>query len=74
MARAIWASRLCGARSTAWVARSLAGRLVTYATGAAPHPGDQPEIEAIVRNIRERDYGLRSLVHEIVQSRLFLSK
>jgi hypothetical protein len=47
---------------------------VTYATGGAPHTADQPEIEAIVRNIRAKNYGVRALVHEIVQSKLFLHK
>jgi hypothetical protein len=56
------------------IARNLTERLVTYATGAAPQPGDQKEIEAIVANIREKGYGLRSLVHEVVQSRLFQQK
>ena len=56
------------------LARALTGRLVTYATGAAPQTGDGPEIEAIVRRVRARDYGLRTLVHEIVQSKLFRSK
>ncbi len=56
------------------IARALAGRLVTYATGAAVQTADQPEIEAIVRRIRDRDYGLRTLVHEIVQSELFRRK
>ena len=56
------------------LARALAGKLATYATGAAPQLGDQAEIEAIVRSIRAKDYGMRALVHEIVQSRLFLHK
>jgi hypothetical protein len=56
------------------LARALAGRLVTYATGAAPQAADEPALEAIVRNVRGRDYGLRSLVHEVVQSRVFLEK
>jgi hypothetical protein len=56
------------------LARALTGRLVTYATGAALHAADGPEIEAIVRNIRARNYGLRTLVHEIVQSKLFRNK
>jgi hypothetical protein len=56
------------------VARNLTERLVTYATGAAPQMGDQKEIEAIVGRIRDKNYALRSLVHEIVQSRLFLHK
>jgi hypothetical protein len=56
------------------VARNLTERLVTYATGAAAQAGDQKEIEAILREAREKDYGLRSLVHAVVQSRLFLHK
>jgi hypothetical protein len=56
------------------VARNLAGRLVTYATGAVPQPADQPAIEAIVRDIRDKNYGLRSLVHAVVQSPLFRNK
>jgi cytochrome c553 len=56
------------------LARALTEKLVTYATGAAPQPGDQKEIDAIVGRIRERDYGTRALVHEVVQSRLFLHK
>jgi hypothetical protein len=56
------------------IARALTERLVTYATGAAPTPADRPEIEAIVRKVRARDYGLRSLVHEVVQSKLFQNK
>ena len=56
------------------VARNLTERLVTYATGAAAQPGDQKEIDAILREVREKSYGLRSLVHAIVQSRLFLHK
>src|SRR5262249_49470915 len=47
------------------LARALTQRLVTYATGAAPQSADRPEIEAIVGRIRDRDYGLRTLVHEI---------
>jgi mono/diheme cytochrome c family protein len=56
------------------IARALATRLLTYATGAAPQAGDQAEIAAIVGRIRERDFGLRSLVHEVVQSELFRTK
>jgi hypothetical protein len=56
------------------LARALTEKLVTYATGAAPLPADQATIEAIVGSIRERDYGLRTLVHEIVQSKLFQTK
>ena len=45
-------------------------------TPPAPRPtaADQPEIEAIVGKIRDKEYGLRSLVHEIVQSDVFRHK
>jgi hypothetical protein len=47
---------------------------LTYATGGAPVSADKSEIESIVRAVRPKDYGFRSLVHEVVQSRLFQSK
>jgi mono/diheme cytochrome c family protein len=56
------------------LARALAEKLLTYATGAAPEATDKAEIEAIVRKIRERNYGLRTLVHEVVQSGVFQTK
>ena len=56
------------------LARALAEKLLTYATGGAPAPADRPEIEAIVRRVSARKYGLRTLVHEIVQSKAFRHK
>jgi mono/diheme cytochrome c family protein len=56
------------------LARALAEKLLTYATGGAPETADKPEIEEIVGKIREKNYGLRSLVHEVVQSQLFRRK
>lgn len=56
------------------LARALARKLVEYATGAAPTIIDQTHIERMVHKVREQDYGLRSLVHEVVQSDLFLLK
>lgn len=56
------------------LARALTERLVTYATGGVPEAADKPEIEAIVARIRDKNYGLRTLVHEIVQSRMFQNK
>jgi mono/diheme cytochrome c family protein len=56
------------------IARSLAEKLLTYATGGAPERSDRPEIDSIVRRLQDKDDGLRSLVHEIVQSRMFRTK
>ena len=46
------------------LARSLAMKFVEYATGAPPTTSDQPNIEAVVAGIRDRNYGLRVLFHE----------
>jgi mono/diheme cytochrome c family protein len=56
------------------LARALTVKLVTYATGSAPETADKIEIEAIVKKVREKNYGLRSLVHEIVLSKMFQTK
>jgi len=56
------------------LARAMATKLLSYATGAVPTKADQPTIDAIVEQIKDKDYGLRSLIHEIVQSPVFQSK
>jgi hypothetical protein len=56
------------------LARSLTRKMVVYATGADIQFADREVIEKIVTKLRAEDYGLRTLVHEVVQSRLFLSK
>lgn len=56
------------------LARALTQKLLTYGTGAAPATADQPEIENIVAKVRGKNYGFRSLVHEVVQSRIFRQK
>jgi len=56
------------------LARSLAEKLLAYATGAAPAKADKPEIEKIVGNIRDKNYGFKSLIQEVVQSPVFQSK
>ncbi|MCE9530539.1 MAG: DUF1588 domain-containing protein, partial [Planctomycetes bacterium] len=56
------------------LARALTEKLLSYATGATPAKSDQKEIEAIVAAVREKQYGLRTLVHEIVGNGVFQSK
>lgn len=56
------------------LARNLTEKLLTYATGAKPTPLDKPEIERIVGLAREKDFRFRSLIHDVVQSKLFRSK
>jgi hypothetical protein len=56
------------------LARNLTEKLLAYGTGAAPTQADTPEIEAIVNLLRDKKYGFRTLIHEIVQSPLFQNK
>jgi hypothetical protein len=56
------------------VAACLAEKLVVYSTGGGADFADRAAIEAIVRKIAQKDYGLRSLVHEVVQSDVFRTK
>jgi mono/diheme cytochrome c family protein len=56
------------------LARALATKLITYATGRAPRAPDRDAVDAIVAKTSTKRYGLRSLIHEIVQSELFRNK
>jgi hypothetical protein len=56
------------------LARALTEKLLTYATGGSPTNADRSEIESVVAAIRARDYGFRTLVHKIVQSKVFQTK
>jgi hypothetical protein len=56
------------------IARALTVKLMTYATGGPPGAADKAEIDVIVRKAREKGYGFRALVHEVVQSPPFLNK
>jgi len=56
------------------LARSLAEKLMTYATGAAPSKTDKLQIESIVARLHDKNYGFKTLIHEVVQSSLFQSK
>jgi Protein of unknown function (DUF1588)/Protein of unknown function (DUF1585) len=54
------------------LARALAEKLVTYATGAPPSVVDRAEVKSVVD--RARPKGVRALVHEVIQSTLFREK
>ena len=49
-------------------------RSVPDDTGAPPTTADRAKIEGIVHNISGKNYGFRSLIHEIVQSETFQTK
>jgi hypothetical protein len=56
------------------VARNLVKQLTIYATGAPVRFIDRPAIEEILARAQASGYGVRTIVHEIVQSELFQNK
>jgi Ca2+-binding EF-hand superfamily protein len=56
------------------LARNLTQKLLVYSTGADMQFADREPVEQIVARLATKNYGFRTLVHEIVQSRAFLNK
>jgi len=56
------------------IARNLASKLLTYATGADVQYADREVIDQIVAKVQTNNFGFRTLIHEIVQSRPFRNK
>jgi hypothetical protein len=56
------------------IARNLARQLVVFATGAPVRFSDRAELERILQRASARQYGVRTVVEEIVRSELFQTK
>jgi len=56
------------------IARNLARQLTVFATGAPVRFSDREQIEQVLERASSSHYGVRSIVHELVQSELFLEK
>ncbi len=56
------------------IARNLTRQLVVYATGAGVSFGDRAKVEQILQRAAPNHYSVRTLVHEIIASDLFLNK
>jgi hypothetical protein len=56
------------------VARNLTKQLLTYSTGAPLRFSDRADLDKIINATRECNFGVRALVHQIVQSNLFRNK
>jgi hypothetical protein len=54
--------------------KNLAEQFCVYATGRPIGFGDRPEIAAIVDRAQKNGSGIRTLLHEVVQSKLFSSR
>lgn len=53
------------------IARTLTEKLLAYSLGRGMGFSDRPDIENIVESTTESNYGLRSLIHAVVQSPAF---
>jgi hypothetical protein len=56
------------------IARNLVRQLTVFATGAPVRFSDRDEVEKILAAAKGNGYGVRSIVHAIVQSELFRNK
>lgn len=56
------------------LARNLVQQFIVYATGAAVRFGDRPRVEKILDKAAAGGYGVRNLIHEVIQSDLFQNK
>jgi hypothetical protein len=56
------------------IARNLLHRLIAYSTGAPVTFGDRGIVEGILDQARPSEYGVRSLIHALVASKLFRTK
>ena len=56
------------------IARNLTKQLTVYATGAPVRFSDREQIEQVLQRASSSHWGVRSLIHEVVQSELFLNK
>jgi hypothetical protein len=56
------------------IARALASKLLIYSTGAGIQFSDRQVVDDIVSRLRAKNYGLREMIHQVVQSRVFLNK
>ena len=53
------------------IARGLTRKLMIYATGRGLGFSDRPEVQPLVDSVATPDYGFRSLVLDITQSKSF---
>ena len=56
------------------IARNLTEQLLVYATGAPVRFADRDDVSAILENSRPSEFAVRTIIHEIIQSPLFLRK
>jgi hypothetical protein len=56
------------------LARGMVRKLATFATSVGVEEGDELVVDAILKRSTASEFGLRTLIHEVVQSELFTQK
>jgi hypothetical protein len=56
------------------LARAFTEKLLTYSTGARIQFADRADVDEITKAVRAENYGLRILIHHVINSRPFLNK
>lgn len=56
------------------IARNLVEQVMTYSTGSDIEFADRGVVDGIVEQLRTKNYGFRTLIHEVIRSRPFLHK
>lgn len=56
------------------LARNLLEQLISYATGAPASFADEETVSEMMTELSQSDFGVRSMIHAVIQSPLFLEK
>ncbi|MCM8528074.1 MAG: DUF1592 domain-containing protein, partial [Lentisphaeraceae bacterium] len=56
------------------LAKNIINKLLVFGTAAQVHFTDRKTVKKIIKNTESDDYGVRSIIHEIVQSKIFRRK
>ena len=54
--------------------KAFVSHLLSFSMGRQLNVSDSPTVDLVAKNVRESDYSLRVMIHEIIQSELFQSK
>lgn len=56
------------------IAANLLRQLIVYGTGEPEGYIERPVVQGMLERLKKKEYGLRSMIHEVVQSQLFRKK
>ena len=56
------------------LAKNVASKLMVFGTAAQVHYTDRKTVNKIIENCQDKDFGVRSIIHGIVQSQIFRRK